>query len=519
MLIITLLALEGMSRIAYYAAYEQWYGRPGPDAEMNFPSAPPPRFSAPYRIPHPFYGFTAGSPAHDLNAAPPWPRREDTVIIGLVGGSVANDVKPYFQRALNRYFAAHNLPRQPLVLDLAIGDGRQPLQTIRVANILTQGGDFDLIVNLDGRNEIAGSLIRNFRYGVFPFFPMQWDNRSGWTHEHTLLLGRIGILRQEQARLTAVGEVSPLRPSALFGLVNRYRQEKIAAEIIGLNHQLATIESTYDLERHGPRNWLHQEEELLPEAARVWYRGSLALARLTAMAGVDYYHFLQPNQYVPGAKPLSAEEREIAYTPNRRHGYFAKLGYPFLRAFNQDLQKQGINYFDLTGIFVGNPETLYQDICCHLNKRGNELLAAEMIRRLEPSLLRHGRAAAGPVSALAAGRRPVADTLLVDGAFQVYLAANGQWLRYIRRNCAPEDTEPVFFLHLTPQALPYLPPHRRGDGFDNLDFSFADAAGHIWQGQCRAQFRLPGYPLAALRTGQYAADSEVLWAGDFTFPE
>ena len=42
MLLLTLLVLEGMGRLAYYAAYNQWYGGGGLAAAVNF--TPPPLF-------------------------------------------------------------------------------------------------------------------------------------------------------------------------------------------------------------------------------------------------------------------------------------------------------------------------------------------------------------------------------------------------------------------------------------------------------------------------------------------
>ena len=104
---------------------------------------------------------------------------------------------------------------------------------------------------------------------------------------------------------------------------------------------------------------------------------------------------------------MSGEELLAAYKPDGSNGSAAIKGYPLLRQFNRDLPGQGINYFDLTGIFVDRPETLYIDDCCHLNPRGYELLAAAMVRRMEPALSRWGQEnPAKPVSALAAGRRP-----------------------------------------------------------------------------------------------------------------
>ncbi len=522
MLLLTLLALEGMARIAYYAAYGQGYGGGRPDALTAAAPAldPAPTTETTPRIRHPFYIYTGSSPDHDLNAMPPRQRRAELVVIGLLGGSVASEVQPAFQRALNRWFVENNLPRQAVVVNLSVGGAKQPQQTIIFANALLLGGEFDLMVNLDGFNETALSA-ENRRDGFFPFFPKWWHTQVGLTAEEFLRAGQIGALRREQGRLTAAGETSIMRRSAVFGLANRYRRERTAAQIIQRNYELAALEAAYSQEKYGPINW-PETEELFPAAARIWYRGSLALARLAELGGAEYYHFLQPNQYVPNSKPLSAIELEYHYTPGGRYGPFVAEGYPpLLREFSRDLQSRGINYFDLTRIFVDRRETLYRDDCCHFNDHGQELLAAAMVERLEPALRRRAARPAGqPVSALAAARRPAgADTRLVDSNFQVYLQNDDRWLRYGRAECAAADIKARFFLHLTPQDLKELPPHRREYGFDNLDFSFAEVGGFHWRRQCQALLRLPDYPIAHLRTGQYAAGAGELWAADFPFPE
>ena len=466
---------------------------------------------------HPTYGYIRGLPFHHLSEERlPRPRREDTVVIALLGGSVAYGVNAYLERALGRWFAANNPSRRPLFLNWSRGGVGQPQQTMLVAGALLRGGAVDLIINLDGVNEIGKDASPR---GAFPFFPGQWKSQVGLTVEELLLIGQIGILRREQARLTAAGEISIRRRSALFGLLNRYQQESNAAQIIRLNHELTTTKSAYRLEKHGPRHWWAAEGELQRAAARLWYRSSLMLNRLAEGAGADYYHFLQPNQYAPPAKPLSPWERANAYEPDGPIGTAMAQGYPLLTGFNQDLQRQGVNYFDLTGIFVDHSETLYLDSCCHLNDRGNELLAAEMVRRLEPALRRWaGERPAGSVSPLAAARRPAEAGRPAAPDFQVSLAAAGKELRYVRESCAAADTEPRFFLHLVPRAAAERPSPSREPGFDNRVFSFAEVGGSFSAGQCAAQIPLPDYPIAALRTGQYVPDQGDLWSTELIVP-
>ena len=541
MLALTLLAIEGMARIAYYAAYGQGYGGGAAADPDNLTPSPisdaphdSPEYFEPLRIAHPFYGLTAGSPRNALNAMPPRPRREDTVIIGLLGGSVAEQVKPYFQEALNRWFAANRLSQQPVVLGLALGGERQPQQTLIVTNTLLLGGEFDLIVNLDGFNELRGGaawvggfdLIVNLdRFNEL--------NRGSMTGAELLLVGRLRALRGEQARRLTAGATSPLRGSALFGLANRWRQERIAAEIIRLNHQLAAPEpdaSPQQPERRRQRN-AQPRQEWLQENARFWYRSSVMLARLAQLAGADYYHFLQPNQYVPDSKPLSPWEREFARVAGAQR--LVEPGYPLLREFNQDLQNQGINYFDLTQIFADHRETLYVDACCHLNKWGNELLAAAMVRRLEPALLRRGgERPAGTVSVLAAARRPAEPVAAARRPaesvpprvpparreFQVSLQGEGKTLRYGREDCALEDTGRWFFLHLIPRDLRDLPRRDREKGFANQDFRFWKQGGRFEGRRCAVQIPLPDYPIAALRTGQHIPGQVPLWSVELIVP-
>ena len=527
MLFLTLLVSEGMARLAYYAAYGTGYGGGSAAAGPDHLTPPPPLVNqgvaatpeSPLLTRHPIYGYIRGLPFHHLSEERlPRPRQGDPVVVALLGGSVAYDVKPYLERALNHWFAGNNRP-PPLVLNWAAGGVSQPQQTMLVAGALLRGGAVDLIINLDGVNEIGKETSPTGR-APFPFFPGLWKGQVGLTAEELLLVGQIGILRREQARRAAVWETSILRRSALFGLLNRWRQERIAAQIIRLNHELATAKSAYRLEKHGPRRWWAAEGELQSTAARFWYRSSLMLNRLAAGAGADYYHFLQPNQYAPAAKSLSPWERANAYEPDGRIGSQMAKGYPLLTGFNQDLQRQGVNYFDLTGIFADHSETLYRDSCCHLNDRGNELLAAEMVRRLEPALRRlAGERPDGPVSPLAAaGRRPGETGRPPIPDFQVSLAAAGKELRYVREDCAPEDTEPRFFLHIVPRAAAERPAPSPEPGSDNRVFSFAEVGGRRAQGQCAAQIPLPDYPIAALRTGQYIPDQGDLWSTELIVP-
>ena len=106
---------------------------------------------------------------------------------------------------------------------------------------------------------------------------------------------------------------------------------------------------------------------------------------------------------------------------------------------------------------------------------------------------------------VAQNRRPVARA-----AFDVYL--RGRALTMIKTPCAPTDTDARFFLHAFPRAADQLPRRRRGAGFANLDFAFAER-GARFSATCAAVVRLPAYALSRLRVGQFQSDG-VLWTAE-----
>lgn len=512
---LTLLVVEGMARVGYFVAFGEWYdgGYPVIDA-----TTPPPQQSDTSRILHPFYGYTWPRHGYELNAMPPPDKRGDTVIVGLLGGSVAQEVTLHFQRALSRYFVDNDLTRRPVVLGMNFGAVKQPQQAIMVANTLLLGGHFDIIVNLDGYNE--GHIVQNnFNKGVFPFFDSGRDKLGELTSAETLLVGRIGIARAEQSRWVRAATSHPLRYTAIYGIVSRYRWQRTARQIIQLNHDLAAAQSAYSLEKHGPVQLFQSAMDLNYAASRAWHRGSLLLSELAAVAGAEYYHFLQPNQYVPNSKPLTAEELACCYTAGGLQQWESYRDfYPDLVRFGKKLSELQINYFDLSYIFRGNNATLYRDECCHLNDHGNELLAAAMVERLGPAL---HRASAGErmVSGLAAAARPtpeaIPEELLIDADFQVYLR-DGNRLAYVREGCEPEDIKAPFFLHISPYALDNLPGGRRDPGFENWDFQF-ERGGVILNGRCVVERQLPAYAIATIRTGQFIDGEGELWEREYRF--
>ena len=114
-----------------------------------------------------------------------------------------------------------------------------------------------------------------------------------------------------------------------------------------------------------------------------------------------------------------------------------------------------------------------------------------------------------------ARREALAREPLARSVYDVHL--DGRRLTYLRDGCTDEEAEARFFLHVVPADEGDLPEHRREYGFDNLDFTLA-ARGARPDGNCVAVARLPDYPIATVRTGQYDGTG-ALWTAEFALPD
>ena len=101
--------------------------------------------------------------------------------------------------------------------------------------------------------------------------------------------------------------------------------------------------------------------------------------------------------------------------------------------------------------------------------------------------------------------------------FDMYI--DGRYLHYFKQPCDDKDTMSTFFLAVFPVDAGDLRAGSREHGFENLDFHF-DIHGHMLDGACAAQVRLPGFEIARISTGQFTWESGEnrytnLWIAEF----
>lgn len=332
------------------------------------------------------------------------PPSERPLRVGVFGGSVAMVFAFQGGRTLAAELAPAAGPRGVVIESWALGGYKQPQQLMTLAWLLARGEAPDVVVNLDGFNEIALPRTENLRQGLNPFYPRAWERRVAAVPDprQELLEGEVAYLENRRAEIAAAFSRPALGWSVSWNFLWRWRDRRAAAEAADARLRLAAHRPPdQPWVAHGPAYRPGGSEEVVADLVAMWERSSLAMHHMAAGAGLPYHHFLQPNQYLPGSKPLAPLELEIAYRPRNHYREPVEQGYPALREAGRRLAEQGVAFHDLTQLFAEERQAVYSDDCCHLNLLGNDLIAEAIAAAIAADLA--GEGAAAESGAAAAG--------------------------------------------------------------------------------------------------------------------
>jgi hypothetical protein len=409
MIAMTWLAIEAAALIAYRVRHHTWFSFSRASREVSS-SAISGRsdssvaglqdlhFGDFVEAVHPYFGFVAdpqqnkpewkisdmGFPFSDqpIASARKGPNR---VVIGIFGGSftqwVYQSLKPMLETR------GRETGKEFVLINFAVGGHKQPQQLMILNYLLATGAEFDVVINLDGFNEAALPPSENTPNNVNPFYPRGWDRRTAnaVSAPKLRLIGLREQTKRNKGDLAQFFRSRRLYLSPTLFLIWQARDRFLGRTIYSLDQQiLPGGPQSLSYAQRGPSYDVSDTAQLYRDLAAVWKRSSLQTRNLCEANGIRYYHFLQPNQYLPGSKPINSEEALKAVSPASPYKEPIEKGYPEFVKGIAELQAQGVKAIDLTQIYSDHPESLYTDTCCHTSTQGSDIVARRILELVFP---------------------------------------------------------------------------------------------------------------------------------------
>jgi len=310
-------------------------------------------------------------------------------IIGVFGGSVANNftVDEYKNKILSKKLLIYPefADREIVVLNFGNGGYKQPQQLLILNYFLALGQELDLVINIDGFNEVALSNLNNkaeVEIGmpsvqhILPLTGLANNNLPPEAMSSIVEINetkkqlKVGIDKLQTCQFALCHAVTSLQVKQL---VNNYQQAVVKYDSQVKQSKLDTANSSIV---YIPKaDSVFEDVAAFDKMASMWYKSSIGMNQVLSSRNIKYFHFIQPNQYYPTKRAFTAKEKEIAIDNKSPYIEGVKKGYPMLLSKVDDLQKAGVKVFNGVNILDNTKETVYKDACCHYNSVGEEVLA------------------------------------------------------------------------------------------------------------------------------------------------
>lgn len=336
---------------------------------------------------HPYIGFVShpGSNRNNFGFGGPEPivkRSAGKLNICLMGGSVAHGLyNDCGDRIISNIQKSTSFKDDKINLVLlALPGFKQPQQLMSLNYFAALGAEYDMVINLDGFNEVALPYSDNLPFDVFPSYPRHWNMLSRKRLNTVVLqyLGRQAVEQQDRLQLKRSFTESFFQYSNFGLMLWKVLDNKKSSVLYDLEGKLRTavLNSEQDYQSTGPRVAFEDTVQYFESLAELWQNSSLQMHALESSSTLRYFHFLQPNQYVKGSKILTEQELSRAYESGPMdYKEAVQNGYPTLISKGRELIEMGVNFKDLTMLFQNEPRSVYMDKCCHFNLLGNEIIA------------------------------------------------------------------------------------------------------------------------------------------------
>ncbi|MEG4515516.1 MULTISPECIES: hypothetical protein [unclassified Microcoleus] len=361
---------------------------------------------------HPFFGFIQ-QPGPDFRPGfknnnygflspydyPFKKTKPNQFIIGVFGGSVASNygIFEVQNKILPQYLK--QIPglkdKEFVILSFATGGYKQPQQLLILNYFLALGQELDLVVNIDGFNEVALSNLNNKNQvdlampsiqHILPLSSLANNSLSTQAMKATIRIqenkARInqGLERLQNCSFAACDALTSVY---IQNLVNNYKTDVIKFE------KERTQQKKDD---SGSVIYINTNKSVLQDSlafeamAQNWVKSSIFMHKVLSASNVPYFHVLQPNQYYQTKRVFGEAEKQIAFNKDTPYAKAVEIGYPALFKKFPNLEKNNITLVNAVNVFDKIKEAVYVDSCCHYNKAGEVVFSNYVGRSILESL-------------------------------------------------------------------------------------------------------------------------------------
>ena len=287
--------------------------------------------------------------------------QKDVVKVLILGGSVAshlskknnpkhNITDEIFADKLKEHFNTDKF----VVYNGAFGGGKQPQQYFKYLYLDMLGFKPDIVINLDGFNEMVLPNAENIHY----------NNPAAYPRAYSIAVSAIAADRScvDKSNLLIKNTSSfPLR------------------ELLNWIY-ISSCDKRFNM-NEGVNPWWAKNfkkrtmEQNVLESIAIWREASDGLGKILKMNHIPYIHAIQPNQYVPNSKVFTEKEKKLL----TYHAYGN-----YIEKYYMQMQGAGLIddlFIDQRYLFKNTPQTVYYDRCCHMNQLGMEMIADDIINR------------------------------------------------------------------------------------------------------------------------------------------
>src|ERR671933_142106 len=366
---------------------------------------------------HPFFGFIQ-KPSADFRPGfkvnnygfispydyPLKKTKNNQFFIGVFGGSVASDYA-IFQvqnQILPKYLK--QLPglkdKEFVILSFATGGYKQPQQLLILNYFLALGQELDMVVNIDGFNEVALSNLNNKNEVDLAMPSIQHIGPLTSLANNSLSTKAMQATLRIQENKTRINQgLSSLQHCSLAAcdalisvyvqnLVNNYKADVIKFEKERTKPQKNDSGSVIYINTNKS---VLQDSLAFDEMAWNWAKSSIFMHKVLSASNVPYFQVLQPNQYYQTKRVFGEAEKQIAFNKETPYAKSVEIGYPALFKKLPNLEKNNINILNAVNVFDRTKDAVYVDSCCHYNKAGEVIFSDYVGRSILEALRKEER--------------------------------------------------------------------------------------------------------------------------------